>query len=73
MRMEFGMTMRMAMVCSVCGGERGTPDPNAFEAALVGGVAWKFCPCCHRVVDDHKCRNYRRRARRWLKKRKDCP
>jgi hypothetical protein len=68
MRLGFSMTMRMAMVCSVCGNERGTPDPDAFEAMLVGAAAFKFCPCCGHSVSDFKDRNYRRRARRWIAK-----
>jgi len=68
--MRLVMSMRMVMLCSVCGGVMGSPDPDAFEAALCGAVAYKICPCCGRTVGDFKDRNYRQRARRWVAKQK---
>lgn len=67
--MRMVMSQYMALMCAVCReNEHGTPDPDAFEAMLVGYVAYKFCPCCKHTVSDFKDRNYRRRVDRWVAK-----
>lgn len=70
--MRLVMSMRQIVECGVCREDFFRPDPDAFEAALCGAVAYKICPCCKKTVGDFKDRNYRRRARRWIAKmRKD--
>jgi hypothetical protein len=38
--------------------------------ALLGAVAFAQCPCCSQEVLEHKDKNYRARARRWIRKHK---
>jgi hypothetical protein len=68
MGMSMGFSMRMILVCATCREDRDRPDPDAFEAALCGAVAYKVCPNCKKTVGDEcmKDQNFRRRVRRYL-------
>lgn len=56
------MCLTVRMECSVCGQVHGASD---IDAALFGAVAYKVCPCCEQVVDDHTNPEYRQRAEEY--------
>ena len=66
----FGPTLTPAPVqrCGLCRQVINPEDQKSAEqgVALFGRAAYATCPCCRQEVLDHRDRNYRARARRWL-------
>lgn len=70
MRIEMQRSLRQEQECSVCRNFISHRGDDITMVALLGAVAFAQCPCCSQEVLEHKDKNYRARARRWIRKHK---
>ena len=65
------LKLAQTMKCRVCKQDEGSESKGVRQLAdLVGTVAYMTCPCCGQIVHKHQDRNYRRRFRRFIKRKR---
>lgn len=66
-----GLSLRLALVCAVCGQERdeSAARETAVLVELVGVVAYGVCPCCGQRAPNSKDNAYRMRVWKWQMER----
>ncbi len=69
--MGMTLTLTLELLCTVCRQRIGNSEETTQIIDMLGFENYAVCPKCATLVpEEERNKNYRRRIRRWLKKRK---
>ncbi|TSC78734.1 MAG: hypothetical protein G01um101429_690 [Parcubacteria group bacterium Gr01-1014_29] len=69
--MGMTLTLTLVLTCTLCRQQIGNSEATRQLIDLLGFENFALCPKCSTLVpEDERDKNYRRRARRWVRKTK---